>query len=276
MALSVLADGGYICGAIYNEDYMVEHMITNIKSDLHKIRQSKYVQSDIHLCFREIKVLLLQGEKILFCGAPCQCAGIKKYLLQEKIPLDSFLLVDFICRGANSPKVYRMFLDELEKKYGSKIEKVWFKNKTHGWNCFSTKIDFCNGKSYLENRFHDVYIRGYIEENLYMRPCCGDCLFKGFPRIGDVTLGDFWGVVLEDITKNSDLGTSVIMINSLKGQKLLENIKDNIFMEKKKIEEVLDENVCVLNSIKHHPNRKKFMGNLEKVNIIDHISQYLK
>lgn len=64
--------------------------------------------------------------------------------------------------GTNSPKVYRKFLETLKEKYNSKVKKVWFKNKTYGWNLFSTKVEFENGKSYLKDRKHDYFMRGYI------------------------------------------------------------------------------------------------------------------
>ena len=45
-------------------------------------------------------------------------------------------------------------------------------------------------KTYIKDRYTDLYIRGYIEENLYMRPCCFNCKFKLF-QVSDITLGDF-------------------------------------------------------------------------------------
>src|SRR5690606_17487561 len=107
---------------------------------------------------------------------------------------DNLITLDFVCRGTNSPKAYKKYLEMLESRYKSKVKRIWFKNKSHGWNRFSTRVDFWNGKTYLKDRYSDLYMRGYIEFNLYMRPSCSVCKYKSFPRVSDITLGDFWGV----------------------------------------------------------------------------------
>ena len=275
LARKVIQASGYVCGAIYNEAHMVEHFITCAAKDLDRIRQSKYVQSSVHTVYRQIGDLLKLGKLVLFCGTPCECAGLYNYLSGSAIDRKHLILIDFVCRGSNSPKVYHKFLQQLEIEYGAKINRVWFKNKTYGWNRFSTKIEFCNGESYLKDRNSDDYIRGYIEANLYIRPSCGNCAFKGFPRVADITLGDFWGIQLEDKDRNTDLGTSLVMLNSSKGEELWEAIKDNIFYEEKELKDAIDGNPCIYQSIDHGPNRDRFMKQLDIMNIKDNLQQYL-
>lgn len=276
LAMLVLKRSGYICGAIYNEEQMVEHYIISNVDKLDKVRQSKYVQSSINFIYREIGDLLLGGKEVLFCGTPCHCAALYNYLFVSNISRKNLIFIDFVCRGSNSPKVYKMFLEELEKEYSSKVKRVWFKNKAFGWNQFATKIEFQNGEGYLQDRTSDVYIRGYIEENLYIRPSCSNCYFKGLPRISDITLGDFWGIRLEDKKKNIDQGTSLIIINSVVGDNLFEGIKGNIFFEYKKMEDAVKGNVCIYNSISHGKNRELFMRDLDQLNIITNINRFLK
>ena len=275
LAMQVLKNSGYVCGAIYNEEHMVEHYLSCNMDDLDKIRQSKYVQSAIHTIYRQIADLLEDNKLVLFCGTPCECAGLYQYLKCLETNQSKLILIDFVCRGSNSPKVYRMFLDQLEAEYGAKVKRVWFKNKTYGWNRFSTKIEFENGESYLHDRNSDQYIRGYIEANLYMRPCCGDCDFKGFPRISDITLGDFWGIELKDKSKTTDKGTSLVMINSPKGEDLFYAIKENIFYEEKELSDASKGNPCMYQSIVHGPNRENFMRELDQRNINENIGRFL-
>lgn len=275
LAMEIINEEGYICGAVYNSDLLVEHFIAKDVEGLERIRQSKYVQSDINFAYREISELLLKGRKVLFCGSPCECAGLKKYLEINGYGQDNLFVVDFICRGANSPKVYKKYLMELEKKYSSEIKKVWFKNKTYGWNRFCTKIEFENGQNYLEDRYHDMYIRGYIEENLYIRPSCSECIYKELPLIADITLADFWGVNLRD-NKDTDGGTSLVVINSKKGEELFNRIKSRIFMEGKCIEDAVPGNMCIYHSIIHGVNRNKFMKDLDSMNIMENLKRFLK
>lgn len=260
LALHILKNGGYICGARYGRNYHIEHCITDTIDGLETIRQSKYAQSDKGYIFREIKRLLMCGQKVLFCGTPCECAGLRKYLQND---YDNLILVDFICRGANSPRVYEKFLEYLENEYGSKCEKVWFKNKTYGWGRFSTKIEFANGDSYLKDRDHDLYILGYIKYNLYMRPSCAKCRFRTVRRLSDITLADFWGVRLSDPNLDTDKGTSMVMINSSKGSDLFENVKPGIFHEKKPLEDVVKGNPCMCFSPRMNKKRVYFFKHLE-------------
>lgn len=273
LALKILRSGGYVCGAKYNSNHMVEHCIINDEKDLYKIRQSKYVQSDIWSIFNSIKNLLIQGKFVLFCGTPCECAGLLNLLGKE---YENLIIIDFICRGSNSPEIYRRFLDKLKEQYESNISRVWFKNKTYGWNRFSTKIEFENGKYYLEDRFSDLYIRGYIEANLYMRLCCSECKYKTFPRVSDLTLGDFWGIKLSDISKDIEKGTSLIMVNSVKGEELFDSIKSNIFFKKKSMEDALRRNMCITTSAKQNPRKEEFISSLDNMDILQNIKQFCK
>ena len=262
LALQFLKEGGYLCGARYGENNHIEHCIVNTEEGLEKIRQSKYAQSDKKSVYLEIKKLLNEGEKVLFCGTPCECAGLVNCVGGKK---DNLFIVDFICRGANSPKVYEKFIDYLEEKYKSKIKKVWFKNKTYGWNRFSTKVEFENGESYLEDRYHDLFIVGYIRFNLYMRPSCADCEYRGLERVSDVTLADFWGIKLEDESADIEKGTSLVMINSEKGEKKFDEIKKRLFCEKKSLEDTLQGNPSLLTSPVMNEKRQYFFENLDKM-----------
>ncbi|MCI8591511.1 MAG: 4Fe-4S binding protein [Lachnospiraceae bacterium] len=275
-AAAVMNRNGVVCGAAYDGEQMVCHKIVDRKEELGQIRQSKYVQSDMGDVYREIASRLRQGQEVLFCGTPCQCAGVYRYCGEENIAMDQLYLIDFICRGSNSPKVYRKFLDELEALHQSKTKKVWFKNKAYGWNCFSTRIEFENGACYLEDRYHDLYIRGYIEENLYIRPSCSNCEFKGLRRVSDVTLGDFWGVDLKENMREGDGGTSMVMLHTRKGQELWHAIRHNVYQVKKEIEEVIAGNVCFENSVEPGRGREDFMKKLDSISVIENIERFVQ
>ncbi len=92
-------------------------------------------------------MLLNHGEKLLLCATPCQCGGLYNYCKTENIPMENLLIIDFICRGVNSPKVYNKFISELETLHNAKVSKVSFRDKTYGWNRFATKIEFEDGST---------------------------------------------------------------------------------------------------------------------------------
>lgn len=262
LALAWLARGGVLCGARYGEGHRIEHVVVDTEEGLAAIRQSKYAQSDVGDCYRRIRDLLKAGREVLFCGSPCQCAGLASYLGGRP---EELFVANFVCRGTNSPKAFASFLSWLEGRYGSRVSRVWFKNKVHGWNRFSTRVEFEDGRVYSEDRYHDLFIRGYIEQNLYMRECCHDCGFRDLAQTADITLADFWGVRLEDASKNTDLGTSLVIVNTEHGGELFEAVKPRLFWERKAMEDAFPGNACISSSPKPNPKRAYFLSRLDEV-----------
>lgn len=273
LAKRVLLDGGYVCAARYNDEFLVEHYMIDNTDNIKLLRQSKYVQSYIGFTFREIKYQLDGKKTVAFCGSPCQVAGLKNFL---GIDYENLYTFDFVCRGMNSPKAYKSYLEMLKKKYKSEIKKVWFKNKTYGWNNFSTHVEFENGKTYLKTRNKDLFMRGYLRYNFYMRSCCFDCKFKSVTREGDITLADFWGVSRKYPNLDEDKGTSLIFINSDKGKRLFGAVKDDIFRKECNIEDAVIGNKCILESVKDVGNRESFLKSLDSLRFDKCYRRYAK
>lgn len=248
LARAVLGRGGFVAGARYRADHLVEHTLISSETELEVLRQSKYVQSEIGLVYREIRARLEQGKQVLFTGTPCQCAGLRAFLGRE---YDSLFLCDFICRGVNSPKVYLAYLHELEKRYGTPVKQVWFKNKTYGWNRFCTKIVFEDGQEYLADRDTDPFMLGYIKSKLscYMRPSCYQCRFKGINRPVDITLGDFWGIQVYTDINDADLGVSAVLLHTPKGKKIFKDISHELYSEKQNVHTIISHNRCLAESV---------------------------
>lgn len=273
LALYILENNGVVCGARYNDKHMVEHCIITDKESLPLIRQSKYIQSDTKQVYIEVKKYLLQNKEVLFCGTPCECAALINFLDKKYANL---LCVDFVCRGANSPKVFTLFLEKLEKEYGAQVQRVWFKNKKLGWRKFSTRIEFETGKLYSKDRYSDAFIRGYIEANLYMRESCEQCKYKIMPRIADITLGDFWGIKSVDMEADTDKGTSLVMLNSNKGNDYFQKIKNRLFAKKRSFEEACAGNKCIYSSPVFNSKCKEFWENIDSLDIIENILRFCK
>ena len=253
---------GYVCGAIFNNENLVEHKLSNNIKDLDNIRSSKYLQSDIDDIFKKIKEKLIDNKLVLMCGSPCQIAGLYNFLGKD---YENLYTCDFICRGMNSPKIFKGYIKSLENKYKSKVKKIKFKNKIHGWHNFSTRIDFENGKTYIGGRYVDSYMVGYLKYNAFMRPACYDCKFKGLPKKSDITLADFWGI--ENIAPEMDenKGTSMILINSEKGKELFNKISQKIIFKEIKSDKIFNENICNISSPKITSSRKKVFENIDKM-----------
>lgn len=265
-AFSALADtmyeqGGYVSGAIYNEDFSVRNYISNNPEDLSKLRSSKYLQSKAEGLYKEIRELLRKGEKVLACGTPCQMAALRSFLRKD---YENLIIVDFICRGVNSPKVYRKYLDALERKHGGKVVYVKAKNKELGWRNLTRKVIFDNGKVYYGIHMEDDFRRGY-HTNVFCRPSCYFCQYKGFPRMADITIADYWGIEKIDKNLDNNIGTSMILLNSKKGEAYFEQAKDRLEWRETSFESILPGNIALRRSIEPAKiDRKRFFEDLDK------------
>lgn len=265
-AFSALAEGmyeqgGYVSGAIYNEDFSVRNYISNKPEDISKLRSSKYLQSKAEGLYKEIQQLLHKGEKVLACGTPCQMAALRSFLRKN---YDNLIIIDFICRGVNSPKVYRKYLDSLERKFNAKIVSVKAKNKELGWRNLTRKVVFDNGENYYGIGMIDNFRRGY-HTNVYCRPSCYSCQYKGFPRIADITIADFWGIERIDKNLDNNIGTSMILLNSHKGVDYFNQIKHKLEYRTTPFESILPGNLALTKSITpSNINRKSFFEDLDK------------
>lgn len=226
LAQKVYRDGGYVGGAIYNDDYSVRHFISSEKGDLEALRGSKYLQSSAEGFYKAVKDVVKTGVQVLVCGTPCQMAALRAFLCKN---YENLIIIDFICRGINSPKVFRKYLDYLENRFQSKIVYYKSKDKELGWRQLTGKAVFANGKVLYDTKDVNLFTIGYLRTNVYSRPSCYTCQYKDFPRMADITIADLWGV--EKIVgkeMDNDLGTSLVMVNSKKGKAFYESIQANI------------------------------------------------
>ncbi len=261
LAIKMYEKNAYVGGAVYNPDHTVSQIVDNNPERLPEIRSSKYLQSNAEGVYKEIRSLLIKGKNVFFCGCPCQIHALYNFLGKE---YDNLVTCDFICRGVNSPKVFLRYMEMLERQYGSKATKIKFKNKKWGWHNFSLRVNFENGQEYCKDRWHDLFFIGYLQSGNFARPSCYKCSFKGFPQKADITLADFWGIEKIDSSMDQDKGTSLVMVNSDKGQHLFDAIKEKIVWRQFTMDDAREGNPAMVGSLKSvKPNRTEFFYDLD-------------
>lgn len=267
--------GGYVGGAIFNDDYSVSQFISSDKGDLDKLRNSKYVQSDSQGFYKQVMDLLVAGEKVLVCGLPCQMAGLRSFLRKD---YENLIILDLICLGINSPKILRGYLDYMEEKHNSKIVYYKAKNKELGWRQLTTKIVFENGDVEYDKKDTNYFTHGFIGTHAYARPSCYDCKFKGFPRVADITIGDLWGAErIVGKEYDCDLGTSVILVNSKKGQDYYQSVLSSFKTKEISLDEVIKGNPALMvPTAKPLIDREAFYRDLSNMRFIDFARKYIK
>ena len=219
LASEIVKKGGYVCGVEISNDNKVRHSIVDNLKDLDKFLGSKYVQSDIGNTYLEVKKLLDNGAQVLFSGTPCQVNGLKIFLNKE---YENLLTVDLICHGVPSPYVWEKYLEFQEKKHGSKIVSVKFREKRINWINSGIELKFSNGDTYFEVMKNDAFFLHFLK-NFCLRESCYACEFKGDNRFSDITIGDFWGVDRLYPELYNDKGVSLAILNTDKGVYTFEN-----------------------------------------------------
>lgn len=229
----IIKAGGVCIGVIFDEFFNVKYSIAEELSDRNKFRGSKYVQSKTGNIYKKVRDLLNKDRIVLFVGTPCQVSGLKKYLETTSTHIDNLLTIDMVCHGSPSPKVWKDYIDFIEKNSKGKLIEYSFRNKEHGWRGYHIKAKFNNGKIYDDNIISRTYVK-LFSKDLIIRPSCFFCPYTSLNRVGDITIGDFWGIEKIDESFTDNQGISLIIINSDKGNKIFNIIENNQKNEIKK------------------------------------------
>ena len=261
-----IKNDGYVCGAVYDE-LKVKHIVSNNVDDIERMRGSKYLQSDINDCYKDIKILLDDGNKVLFTGTPCQISGLKFFLGKAS---KNLYCIDIVCHGVPSPKVFQKYINEKIKDKNEKWLHTNFRDKFNGLWSKLTITTTTTTTTTMDSAQNDIYMRSFLS-NLCLRNTCTNCKFQTIPRQGDITIGDFWGIWQYNTTLNDEKGTSVILKNNYKGGFLIDILKNNSkIFEQVPIKYAIDGNLCLVDSVKPHKDRKLFFKllNQKKLNEI--------
>lgn len=221
LAEKVLSNGGAVCAVGYSKDCKeCLHKIIRTSEELDDLRRAKFVQSKKYDVLLKVKQLLLDGTQVLFCGTPCEVGGLRQFLGKE---YDNLITVDLICGCVSSPMVYRTYIEYLNNKYATNVISVNFKDKRAGWRGKAIAVKFDNGTEYYNSILDDDYCVSF-HSRYNIRPSCFHCKYRNLKRNADITLGDFWGVEKYNSSLDDNKGTSFVLVNTNKGDVLLNAI----------------------------------------------------
>lgn len=249
----VLRRKGVVFGVAYTKDFRsAEYISVESKTDLDRIKGSKYVETEKDL--KKVADTLLQGKMTLFIGLGCDVAAIKAYCNRKNIKMDNLYTIDILCHGPVSREVHRKFIEDLEKKYKSRVVSFNERYKKEGWVPSYLKVVFENGKVYEELfEFTDL---GYVFSKFPLSRCT-NCHFKGSNHQGDICIGDCFGISknMEGYNKN---GVSCIIIQTEKGKQILELLDDSFELNGITEEIIVDYNPMYYKSRKKNVDYEQF------------------
>ena len=270
IATYVIENDGVVFGASFNDDFSVSHKSAKAVDGLAQFRGSKYVQSTVGNAYKEAEECLKSGKLVLFTGTPCQIGGLYSYLRRD---YSNLITQDIVCHGVPSPMVWEKYREYQNELNDSQINNVSFRNKSQGWKSYSILIGFENGIEHNKKASNDLYMQCFLR-NLCLRPSCYDCNFKSKIRQSDITLADFWGSQSIMPEMDDDKGLSLVLINSPKGQEVLDNISVKLAMKKADINEALKCNPSAVSSVKIPKKRKAFLKYMRKKGFIKTINKF--
>ena len=222
IASFILENGGIVVGSTMDENHQVHHISVDSKSELNRLRGSKYVQSRLDDVFKEVKQALLDERWCYFVGTGCQVAGLKAFLRK---PYPKLITSDLVCHGVPSQKLFNQHIAYLEEKYHDKIVDYQFRNNNLWGGC--EICDFAN-RARIMNPSYELspFLYSFMYAMTY-RHSCYDCKFACVPRQGDITLADFWGV--KEFFPNVDVnsGVSLVLVNTVAGRQMWDQVKNS-------------------------------------------------
>ncbi|SHJ48855.1 Coenzyme F420 hydrogenase/dehydrogenase, beta subunit C-terminal domain [Pseudobutyrivibrio xylanivorans] len=265
----ILENKGIVFGASLCEDMVVRHIFVEKPEDLTKLRGSKHSQSVIGNIYSQVKKSLDDGRLVLFSGTPCQAAGLCSYLGNRKY--DNLYVIDFICHGIPSPKVFASYIAYMEDKVKDKIVGFKFRSKDKKWHPMGlsfgdgTIIKTASGNTVRQSPgLKDPYMMGFLDDTI-LRDSCYECRFKVVPKYySDFTIADFWGVNKSYPELFDGKGTSLVFLNSERGYELFKKLKDYFFYKEVDYNKVSKRNPSLTTSVKKNSRRKSFFRDFEK------------
>ena len=248
LAQHILSHQGVVYGAAMKfEDKRLQckHIRVDKYDELHLLQGSKYVQSHTDGVFSQVLDDLRNGKQVLFSGTSCQIASLKRFVGG----FDNLYTVDLICHGVPQDRLFNDYISYLEKKNNGKLINMSFRKKGifyHGEEInkiLSYQIKRNNGSNVSRSLFHtqSAYYCLFMNRAGY-RDSCYHCRFASSDKPSDITLGDF--TQSQDEVKKYQLDKlesySSVIIHTVAGIKLFDQVKDQLFIKEIPIEHMLN------------------------------------
>ena len=224
IADAIFAQGGIVYGAAMLDDMQVKHIRTTGKDDFEGLRSSKYLQSDTGTTYQMVEQDLKQGKFVLYSGTPCQIDGLKNVLGKD---YETLYTVDIVCHGVGSQAYFDKYMDFARERYG-KIKALRFRSKEYaGWSCGGVVVvvDSSDCLKKIPYRDFDNYYYSYFLSGDIYRKSCYSCKYANTNRVGDFTLGDYWGVEALNLPLQTENGCSLLLVNNQHAMQLLDEIE---------------------------------------------------
>ncbi len=276
LATSFLNVGGIVYGAAFDEKLQLKHQRVDCIGNLRQLCKSKYMQSDVSGIYRKVKEDLLQDKSVLFVGTPCQCQALNNFVGDKLV--GKLLIVDFVCHGVPSQKLFDENLKWNERKYG-KIKSIEFRYKgkkvLHPQTLKMVYEKNGMEKSVLRMHYQDPFYFGF-QKHITLRPSCYHCKWAKPERCSDITLADFWGIEKANAGLDSKNGVSCVLANTAKGREFFNSIKMQLAgITEQPLSFAIENNSCLSSPTVVPPYRAQFFEDWKRMGYDSVVNKYL-
>lgn len=267
----ILKQGGTIYGSKLKDNLEVIHSRAESKQTRDEFRGSKYVQSEMGDIISQVIEDLKSERYVLFSGTPCQVAGLINAVKIKRVDTNKLYTCDLVCHGVPSPKIYKDYINYIEEKNSKKVVNINFRDKSYGWKSHYETFYFNDGTKLTTDYFKELFYKHYI-----LRDSCFECHYANRERVSDITIADFWGIdeILPEFY--DELGVSLILTNTKKGEELFNINKDKVDYKECDIEKALKENPNTTTPSKPPEDLEKFWKYYYLSGINEIIEKYVK
>ena len=207
----ILSLGGIVYGHGFNSSMQLTCLRVDDWSELYRIQGTKYVQSSMEKIYESIASDIKKDRKVLFIGTPCQVAGVLNFFGNK---VSNLITASFVCGGVPSSKFLHDYISDAAFPTFDDIK--FRNNEIYGFRGFD------NGNIKTDvHRWKSEYFIAF-DEHISQRDSCFLCQYAQPERIGDFTIGDFWGLKNSRFPeKDIKRGVSLVIPTSTAAENLM-------------------------------------------------------
>lgn len=233
----VIGKGGCVFGVVWDSEMNPIHTCAETMEQLAPMQGSKYVQSNVGDSYKRVVEELSKDRWVLFTGSPCQVAALRHYIGNRSC--DKLITIDIVCHGVPNKAFFHSMLNSLEKRHNGKIVDFHFRHKNPDWLNGCLWVKFQSARKCFTKIIFNVeipYFTMFNQKNQCCRQSCSICKYATLQRVGDLTMGDFWGYEKIGIKLEFQMGLSCLLVNNDKMFPILD--ESNIELQEVPIESI--------------------------------------
>lgn len=267
LAKATLAEGGLVCGCVWDENFKAEHIIAESIEYINRMKGSKYVQSNLGNVFGTIKKEV-RNRKVLFVGTPCQTTALHRLVGET----ENLYLCALVCGGNPSPLVWQKYLKAKEDATKDKIISIANRSKKNGWMTQTMAVKYRSGQQEYIPLTLDSFHRSF-----YSKICtgkfCEECSFKWNQMSADIVIADGFGASKTILRASRNKGVSSVAILSKQGQELWSHVEGHMRSYPCSKERFMAHHTVIFQKAEKKPQRESFFANLNSSDIMDNLKK---